>query len=95
MTAKLDTAHPKVFFLKQITSGELDCFKTVEGHESCREYKGWCTGHPIDAKELISKANKSCKSVYIPMACLVPCPRVGDRAAPYLDLRNLCRSMVV
>ena len=41
------------------------------GHESCREYKGWCARHPIDAEELISKANKSCKSLYIPMNCTI------------------------
>ena len=69
MTAKLDAAQQKV--LKQITSGALDCFKTVAGHESCREYKGWCARHPIDAEELISKANKSCKSIYIPMNCTI------------------------
>ena len=43
----------------------------MEGHDSCREYKGWCERHLIDAKELIEKANKSYRSIYTPMKCTI------------------------
>ena len=43
----------------------------MEGYGSCQEYKGCSARHSIDAKELVEKANKSYRSVYIPMACTI------------------------
>ena len=61
----------KTLFKHQVASGELCCFKTIEGHENCCDYQHWCAKHPIDAKENIKKANESHRSIFVPMKCII------------------------
>ena len=59
----------KSMFLQQLRSGAVSCYNTMEGHEGCNEYKRWSEKHPVDARHLIEKANRSYRSEYIPKTC--------------------------
>ena len=61
----------KSLFLQQVRSGAVSCYASIEGHDRCNEYKQWIEKHPIDARQLIEKANSSCRSVYIPNVCTI------------------------
>lgn len=61
----------KSLFNQKITSEEICCFKTIEGHGNCRDYQQWCAKHPTDTKGNIKKANESYRSIYIPMKCTI------------------------
>lgn len=61
----------KSLFLQQLRSGAIRCYTSIEGHDRCNEYKHWSEKHPIDARQIIEKANSSYRSVYIPMECTI------------------------
>ena len=61
----------KSLFQRQVHLGEITCFLTMEGHEGCRDYKTWKEVHPVDAKDVIEKANNSFRSIYVPMRCTI------------------------
>ena len=52
--------------------GEISYFLTMEGHEGCHDYKTRKEVHPVDAKDVVEKANNSCfRSIYVPMRCTI------------------------
>ena len=61
----------KSLFLQQVQSGAVSCFASIEGHERCNDYKKWSEKHPVDARQLVEKANSSYRSLYIPMVCTI------------------------
>ena len=61
----------KFIFQSQVNRGEILCFRTMEGHEKCRAYKTWRDVHPVDAKDVLEKANNSFRSIYVPMRCTI------------------------
>ena len=55
----------------QVNRGEISCFRTMEGHEKCHGYKTWRDVHPVDATDVLEKANNSFRSIYVPMRCTI------------------------
>lgn len=54
-------------FSKMKSTGALRCFKSEKGHEDCSSYNGWKKKHPLDAADIVDKANNSSRSLFIPL----------------------------
>ena len=54
-------------FKQEIKEGNITCIKAL-GHSKCIQYKSWKKAHPIEAADLIKRANSTCKSIYVPSA---------------------------